>query len=595
MARSALTKIFLRPRNVKALYTRIQPHRQWQRTASHRSPGVIDRIKVLNRPSETTEAVLLTGLILLTGAVIFYFEEDIFPQLKTRSTAPLQSYWLPPYRLSENNIECAKVDFIDLLGNDGVDEDLGSRIARSSTEWSPAPRGDLDRPCLIVYPRSTEDVSAIMKVCHRRKLPIIAFGGGTSLEGTLAAIHGEVCIDFRRMNKVVQLHENDMDVVVQPGIGYVDLNQMLSKSGLFFPPDPGPGAQIGGMISQGCSGTSAYRYGTVKDWVLGLTVVLADGTVIKTRRRPKKSSAGYDLTRLFVGSEGTLGLVTEATLKLTNKPENVRVAVAAFPTTAQAVEAAVKIVRKGLPLGAIELLDGPSMGAINNSGYCTKELSETPSLFLKFSGSESTVREQVKQVYSLAKETKCLSFQFGKNEEESDALWQARKTMLWSLMTLKRHPDDTFLGTDLAVPMSRLADIIDITNQKLKESGLVGSCCGHVGDGNFHSAIFYSAAEKEKAEKLVLEVEQLAIEMDGTITGEHGIGLEKRDRLIDELGVESIDTMRQIKLALDPLGLLNPEKVVRLTPETRFSPMEWVKKTFLPDSPPAASEQSSTP
>jgi len=187
---------------------------------------------------------------------------------------------------------------------------------------------------------------------------------------------------------------------------------------------------------------------------------------------------------------------------------------------------------------------------------------------LKFSGSKAVVREQIDQVRSLAKASRCISFEFGRDEEESDAFWQARKTMLWSLMTLKRNPDDRFLGTDLAVPISRLADIIEVTNQKLQESGLVGSCCGHVSDGNFHAAIFYSDAEKDKAEKIVLEVEKLGIEMEGTITGEHGIGLEKRDRLIDELGEDSVDTMRRVKVALDPLGLLNPEKVVRLTPRT---------------------------
>jgi len=285
------------------------------------------------------------------------------------------------------------------------------------------------------------------------------------------------------MNKVLEVHERDIDVTVQPGVGYVELNEMLGKSGLFFPPDPGPGAQIGGMISQGCSGTLAYRYGAVKDWVLGLTVVLADGTVIQTRRQPKKSSAGYDLTPLFVGSEGTLGLVTEATLKLTAKPENIRVAVVSFQSTQQVVDAIVKIVQHSLPLEALELLDGTSMLAINNSGYCDKDLTEAPSLFLKLSGSNTVVREQIEQVRLIAKACKCISFDFGKDEAESDAFWQARKTMLWSLMTLKRNPDDKFLGSDLAVPISRLADVIEVTNKKLEESGLVGACCGHVGDG----------------------------------------------------------------------------------------------------------------
>ncbi|KAJ9503581.1 D-lactate ferricytochrome c oxidoreductase [Exophiala xenobiotica] len=573
MARSALSRLLLRPRIVQARPFWHPPPYQQKRPLSQTT-------KPSETPKKNSEGVdhFLGGIFIGTGTVltVLYYSDAISlvsaEVNNSTSTSPLRSSSPPRYNLSEQNIQAAKGEFVALLGDDGVDENLGARISRSSTDWSPAPRGDLDRPCLIVYPRSTEDVSNIVKVCHRRRIPIIGFGGGTSLEGTLAAIHGEVCVDFRRMNKVLVVHDKDLDAVVQPGVGYVELNEMLGEMGLFFPPDPGPGAQIGGMISQGCSGTSAYRYGTVKDWVIGLTVVLADGTVIKTRRRPKKSSAGYDLTRLFVGSEGTLGLVTEATLKITNKPENVRVAVAAFPTTQNAVEAAVKIVQKGLPVGALELLDGISMKTINNSGYCEKNFAEAPSLFLKFCGSDAVVREQVQQVRALAKGSKCLSFQFGKDDAESEAFWHARKTMLWSLMTLKRNPEDKFVGTDNAVPISRLADIIDITNRKIQESGLVGACCGHVGDGNVHAAIFYSEAEKDKAERIVLEVERLGIEMDGTITGEHGIGLEKRDRLVDELGEDTVDTMRRIKLALDPLGLLNPEKVVRLTPGAKTTP-----------------------
>ncbi|KAJ4514816.1 D-lactate ferricytochrome c oxidoreductase [Exophiala dermatitidis] len=518
----------------------------------------------------------LGGLFMGVGTVltVLYYSggggllsTEAKPQMSSTSTSPLGSVVRPQYDLSQTNIEGAKQEFRLLLGDSGVDDNLPARISRSSTAWSPAPHGALDRPCMIVYPRTTEEVSQIVRICHRRRLPMIGFGGGTSLEATLAAIHGEVCIDFGCMNKVLAVHEEDMDVVVQPGVPYLELNDLLMKRyNLLFPPDPGPGAQIGGMISQGCSGTSAYRYGTVKDWVLGLTVVLADGTIVKTRRRPKKSSAGYDLTRLFVGSEGTLGFVTEATLKVTSVPENTRVAVVAFPSVQNAVDAAVKIVQKSLPLGALELLDGTSMRAINNSGYCAKELVEAPSLFLKFSGSKAVVAEQIELVKRIAKDARCLSFDFGRDDVESEAYWQARKTMLWSLMTLKRNPDDKFLGTDLAVPISRLGDVIEVTNRKLEESGLVGACCGHVGDGNVHAAIFYIEAEKEKAEKVVLEVEQLGIQVDGTITGEHGIGLEKRDRLIDELGVDSVDTMRRLKLALDPLCLLNPEKVVRLTP-----------------------------
>ena len=393
---------------------------------------------------------------------------------------------------------------------------------------------------------------------------MIGFSGGTSLEGTLAAIHGEVCVDFSRMNRVVALHKRDMDVVVEPGVGYVELNELLAKEKLFFPPDPGPGAQIGGMISQGCSGTNAYRYGTVKDWVLGLTVVLADGTIIKTRHRPKKSSAGFNVTQLMVSSEGLLGFITEATLKVTAKPENISVATATFLSTQAAVDVAVNVVQTGLQVAAIEMLDAISIRAVNQSGYCDRTYQEGPTLFIKFSGSPTSVKEQIQQVRTFAKDSKATSFDIAGTEAEADALWQARKTVLWSLMGLKRNPEDSFYSPDLCVPISRLADVVDRTNAMIAESGLVGGCMGHVGDGNIHVPIFYGKEEKEKAKDLAERVQRLGIEVEGTISGEHGIGLDHRDMLVEELGQEAIDAMRKIKLAWDPLCLLNPGKMFRL-------------------------------
>ena len=238
------------------------------------------------------------------------------------STCSLSSMPALSFDLTGSNIKAAEQEFIALLGAERVNLDLAARVAHSSTEWSAAPRGPLDRYAMIVLPSSTAEVSSIAKICHRRRIPMTAFSGGTSLEGTLAAIHGGVCIDFSLMNKVVAVRKDDLDATVQPGVSYNDLNELIARQDLYFPPDPGPGAQIGGMIAQGCSGTNAYRYGTMKDWVLGLTVVLADGTVVKTRARPRKSSSGYDLTRLMVGSEGTLGFVTEAHLRLTSRPTN---------------------------------------------------------------------------------------------------------------------------------------------------------------------------------------------------------------------------------------------------------------------------------
>ncbi|KAF2105045.1 FAD-binding domain-containing protein [Rhizodiscina lignyota] len=526
----------------------------------------------ISRKSATSSTSFITQIAVLAGgALIGAYASSFFNNGKKNakaapgSTTSLENMPIARYNLTESNLRGAQEELTSLLTSERVTDDLGTRIAHSSTEWSPAPNGDLDRPTLVVYPLTTEDVSGIAKICHKRRIPMIAFSGGTSLEGTLAmTTQGGVCIDFSRMNKVLALHKADLDVVVQPGVGYEDLNSQLAKEGLFFPPDPGPGAQIGGMISQGCSGTNAYRYGTMKDWVLGLTIVLADGSVVKTRHRPRKSSAGYNLTQLIVASEGTLGLVTEASLKLTGKPEVEKVAVASFPTTHKAVETVLKIVQNDLPVAAIELLDDVTMGAVNKAGYCDKEYPEIPTLFFKFSGPENVIKEQIKKVTEFAKQSACKSFEFSKTADQAASLWQARKTALWSLLAIKEKPEDNFLSADVCVPISQMADIIEETHTKLEESGLVGSCLGHVGDGNFHTTVLYGEHDKKKARELIKWVQKRGIEMDGTISGEHGIGLENRDMLCNELGMGYIDAMRHVKLALDPLCLLNPDKIFQL-------------------------------
>lgn len=393
---------------------------------------------------------------------------------------------------------------------------------------------------------------------------MIAFSGGTSLEGALAAMNNEICIDFSRMNAIVDVHSDDMDAVVQPGVNFTELNEVLAKQGLFFPPDPGPGACIGGMVAQGCSGTNAFRYGTMREWVLGLTVVLADGTIIKTRARPKKSSAGYDMTRLFIGSEGTLGIVTEARVKVTTKPINVRVAVASFSDLQSAMQASLRIVHSGHVLAAIELLDDFTMHAVNEGGYIETKWPEQTTLFLKFSGTLSSVQEQIAETQRIASAHGCNAFTFSQSEDEVESLWAARKTALWSLLAMKAHPEDKFLSADTCVPISRLGDVISITKERLLRSGLVGSCLGHVGDGNFHTTVLFKENEREKARELIVETQKLGIEVGGTISGEHGIGLVNRDALVWELGEDSVAAMRQIKNALDPLWLLNPGKVFHL-------------------------------
>ena len=339
---------------------------------------------------------------------------------------------------------------------------------------------------MVVYPASTEEVSEIMKVCHARRISVVGYSGGTSLEGHFTPTRGGISIDFGRMNKVLKLHKEDLDVVVQPAVGWELLNEELAKDNLFFPPDPGPGAMIGGMIGTGCSGTNAYRYGTMREWVLSLTVVLADGTIIKTRQRPRKSSAGYDWTKLFIGSEGTLGLVTEATLKLIVKPASTSVAVCSFGTIRQAADCVARVVGKGVPVAAVEILDDEQMKCINHAGMTGKHWDEAPTLFFKFAGTELGVKEQIQIVKDMARSTGSKSFQFARSEEEQHDLWSARKEALWSTLSMAKPGDKVWTG-DVAVPMSRLPQLIEDTKTDIKNSGMYGTIVGHVGDGNFHS------------------------------------------------------------------------------------------------------------
>ena len=379
---------------------------------------------------------------------------------------------------------------VSIVGNEHVSTEDGNRHSHSGSDWSSYITKENEQPFMVVYPSTTEEVSDIMKVCHKRKIPVTAYSGGTSLEGHFSATRGGVCLDFSRMDKILKLHKDDLDVIVQPALGWELLNEELGKEGLFFPPDPGPGAMIGGMVGTGCSGTNAYRYGTMRDWVLSLTVVLADGTVIKTRQRPRKSSAGYDLTRMFIGSEGTLGLVTEATLKVTVKPKSESVAVTSFGTIREAAECVSRVVGEGVPIAAVEILDDVQMRCINESGTTSRTWKEVPTLFFKFSGTPAAVKEQIGLVQQIAKGKGSRSFDFAKNKDEAAELWSARKEALWSVMAKRRDEGDHVWTTDVAVPISRLPDIIEETKEDMASSGLLAAMVGHVGDGNFHGKHF---------------------------------------------------------------------------------------------------------
>lgn len=387
--------------------------------------------------------------------------------------------------MGDANLQASWADFVEIVGKENVSTLEDDCQSHSSNSWSNHEE-DSKKPFMIVYPTTTEEVSEIMKVCHRRLIPVTAYSGGTSLEGHYVPTRGGICIDFGRMEKILQLNKEDMDVVVQPGVKWEELNEMLAQDNLFFPPDPGPGAMIGGMISTGCSGTNAFRYGTVRDWVLNMTVVLADGTIIKTRQRPRKSSAGYDLTRIFIGSEGTLGLITEATLKLTTKPETTSVAVCTFENIRGAAECAMKVVHSSHPIAAIELLDDVQMRCVNTSGMTKRHWTETPTLFFKFSGTPASVHEQIKTVQRIAKSTGSKSFEFARNQEEQYDLWSARKQALWSTMALRDKPEDRVWTTDVAVPFSRIPEIVEKTKEDINKNKLTASILGHLGDGNFH-------------------------------------------------------------------------------------------------------------
>ncbi|KAL2673859.1 hypothetical protein Neosp_012303 [[Neocosmospora] mangrovei] len=434
--------------------------------------------------------------------------------------------------------------FADVDGIISTDsEDL---LAHGYSEWSSVNVETL--PVAVAYPRSTEHVSGIARICHKWKVPIIPFSGGSSVEGHISAPFGGVSIDFAYMDRVIKLNKEDMDVVVQPSVCWTDLNQELAKqgTGLWFPIDPAPSAKIGGMIGTNCSGTNAVRYGTMRDWVINMTVVLADGSVVKTRRRPRKCSAGYNLNGLIVGSEGTLGIVTEATLKLAAVPDHFSVAVVPFDDLRGAVSAAADIIRKGVQVAAVELMDETQMKIVNDGGATRPRVwKETPTLFLKFSGTKGTVDDNIKTVREIMKPYSPLAFEFARDEREQKMLWSARKESLYSLLAMREDGEEMW-NTDVAVPLSRLADIIEDSKAHAASLGLKACVKGHIGDSNFHENITYNKTDPQEAEKAKIAVKTMvkrALDMEGTCTGEHGVGMGKKDALLQEVGEDTIQVM----------------------------------------------------
>lgn len=416
-------------------------------------------------------------------------------------------------------------------------------------------------PEAVVFPRSTEDVQRIVRICARRSVPVIAFGVGSSFEGSVNAPFGGISVDLREMNQVLSVHCEDFDCVVGPGITRVKLNEHLRADGLFFPVDPGADASLGGMASTRASGTTAVRYGTMKDNVIGLKAVLASGEVMSTSRRARKSSAGYDLTRLMVGAEGTLGIIVELTLKLQGIPEAVAAAVCRFPSIAAACGAAIDAIQAGIPMARVELLDEVQVRACNADARLGLE--EEPMLFLEFHGTEAGVVEQSERFGEVAREHGGANFRWSHHAEDRNGLWAARHHVFWANKSFR--PGAQAIVTDVCVPISRFAECIVETKRDIIESRLVAPLVGHAGDGNFHTVVMVMMGDPDEVKRATGFIERLAeraIDMDGTCTGEHGIGEGKRRFLPTELGVVAIDAMRAIKLALDPQGIMNPGKIV---------------------------------
>lgn len=500
------------------------------------------------------------------------------------------------------------------LGEDAISTDDDDLQRHGYSEWSTV---NADRlPVAIAYPKSTEEVAEIAKVCHRYRMPMVPYSGGSSLEANFAAPYGGMTIDFAHMDRILAVHADDMDVVVQPAVQWMDLNEQLKPTGLFFPVDPGPSARIGGMVGTNCSGTNAVRYGTMKDWVINLTVVLADGRVVKTRRRPRKTSAGYNLTSLFVGSEGTLGIVTEITLKLATIPEETRVGVVTFPTIRDAASAAMQVIRRGVPVQSMEILDDVQMSVINRAGGTGRVWTETPTLFFKFSGTAAQVADSIRLASELARQNRAESFEFARDEHEADVLWSARKQSLWSMLALRDESSPDVWSTDVAVPISRLPDIIGMCpspslnvhlsrltpGRNLQErNGRPRHLRQHPGPHRrrqlpreHHVQPARPGAARPRREMrprhgrprpgyggflhgsppplpaslfiLILPTPFAVRHKETQLTrmclqGEHGIGIGKKDSLLKELGPDTIDVMRSLKRALDPHWLLNPGKI----------------------------------
>lgn len=415
-------------------------------------------------------------------------------------------------------------------------------------------------PIAVFYPKNTEEVVQIVKICNDLSIPITAFGSGTNLEGSVVPLKRCVMIDFEKMNKIKKLYTEDFQITVEPGVQWMELNDELDKYNLFFPMDPGPGASIGGMINTNCSGTNAVKYGTMKDWIINLTIVLSDGRIIKTANRAKKSSAGYNLNGLFCGSEGTFGIVTEATLKLAPLERNYAVFNVAFDEIKDAITSCTQIIQSGINPAALEFLDDEQIKA-NNASSKTKFV-EKQNLLIKVTGSDLARKETIEKILEITKKNGGMEPRYALNSNEAEQIWMMRRRSLWS--TQKLRPNSKIYITDVCVPISNLPISLKEVKEDIKKTGILATIVGHVGDGNYHLFICVDNNDKvefKKIEELHERLVKRALELDGTCTGEHGIGIGKRKFLLQEKTPETINFMKELKNFIDPKGIFNPGKI----------------------------------
>ncbi|MBG03668.1 MAG: FAD-binding oxidoreductase [Rhodospirillaceae bacterium] len=468
---------------------------------------------------------------------------------------------------ANSNLSNTKIDVPDSFIEE-LKEILGDRVSTSAAVRDQHGNAEdyfpIAPPDAVCFANSTEEVSAIVKLCARDGVPIIPFGTGTSLEGHVQALRGGITIDLTNMNEVLEVNAEDLDCRVQAGVTRKQLNEYLRDTGLFFPIDPGADASLGGMSATRASGTNAVRYGTMRENVLGLTVVLPDGRIIKTGGRAKKSAAGYDLTRLMIGSEGTFGVITEVQVKLYGIPEAITSAVCQYPSLEDAVNTVILTIQSGIPVARIELLDEVQMDACikysNLEGY-----EEKPTLFFEFHGTEASAQEQAEMVGAISDDFDGSAFAWSSTTEDRNKLWQARHDAYYAALALE--PGKKGIATDACVPISNLAECLLETRKDIDESGFLAPIVGHVGDGNFHLVILIDPDDEDemhRAHELNDRLVHRTIAMGGTCTGEHGVGCGKMDFLIAEHGGDAISVMRTLKMAMDPQNIMNPGKIVRV-------------------------------